>query len=134
LLSKQLATYVNYSIAMSGAPLALGGFLVAALILTPEALSAVHAARDNQLQRAVNISLGSALATIGLTIPAVLIISGITGEKIELGLEVADVILLTLTLAVSLVTFISHRTNFLQGAVHLPLFCAYVVMIFDNVG
>ncbi|UCE88425.1 MAG: hypothetical protein JSW10_08740 [Pseudomonadota bacterium] len=58
LLSKMLASYVNYGITMSGAPLALGGFLVAALILTPEALSAIHAARDNQLQRAVNISLG----------------------------------------------------------------------------
>lgn len=133
LLSKQLATYVNFGIATSGAPLALGGFLVAALILTPEALSAINAARDNQLQRAVNISLGSALATISLTIPAVLIISAVTGEKIELGLDVTDVILLALTLAVSLVTFISQRTNFLQGAVHLSLFCTYVVMIFDNV-
>ena len=133
LLSKMLATYVNFGIATSGAPLALGGFLVAALILTPEALSAMQAARDNQLQRSVNISLGSALATISLTIPAVLIISWITGESIILGLGATDIILLTLTLAVSLVTFISQRTNFLQGAVHLALFAAYVVMIFDSV-
>ena len=132
LLSKMLATYVNFGIAMSGAPLALGGFLVAALILTPEALSAMQAARDNQLQRSVNIGLGSALATIGLTIPAVLVISGVTGESIVLGLGAADVVLLTLTLAVSLVTFISQRTNFLLGAVHLALFATYVVMIFDG--
>lgn len=132
LLSKQLATYVNFGIATSGAPLALGGFLVAALILTPEALSAIQAARDNQLQRSVNISLGSALATISLTIPAVLTISWVTGEKIELGLDITDVILLSLTLVVSMVTFISQRTNFLLGAVHLALFSAYVVMIFDS--
>jgi len=133
LLSKQLAIYVNYGITISGAPLALGGLLVAALILTPEALSAVQAARDNQLQRAVNISLGSSLSTIGLTIPAVLIISWITGEKIVLGLEATEIILLTLTLIVSLVTFVSQRTNFLQGAVHLALFAIYIVMIFDNI-
>jgi len=132
LLSKILATYVNFGIAMSGAPLALGGFLVAALILTPEALSAIQAARDDQLQRSVNIALGSALATIGLTIPAVLTISAITGEGIVLGLGASDVVLLILTLAVSLVTFISQRTNFLQGAVHLALFATYVVMIFDS--
>lgn len=134
LLSKQLAVYLNFGIAMSGAPLALGGFLVAALILTPEAISAMQAALDNQLQRAVNISLGSALATIGLTIPAVLIISRVTGEPVALGLGATDTILLALTLIVSLLTFISQRTNFLQGAVHLALFAAYVVMIFDSVG
>ncbi len=133
LLSKMLATYVNFGIATSGAPLALGGFLVAALILTPEALSAIQAARDNQLQRSVNIALGSALATIGLTIPAVLIISWVSGERIVLGLGTTDTVLLTLTLAVSLVTFISQRTNFLLGAVHLALFATYVVMIFDSV-
>jgi len=133
LLSKKLALYVSFGIAATGAPLALGGFLVAALILSPEALSAMHAARDNLLQRSVNISLGSALATIGLTIPAVLIIGWVTGEHIVLGLGTTDVVLLTLTLAVSLVTFISPRTNFLQGAVHLALFTAYVVMIFDGI-
>jgi Ca2+:H+ antiporter len=133
LLSKTLATYVNYGIAASGAPLTLGGFLVAALILTPEALSAIQAARDNLLQRAVNICLGSGLATIGLTIPAVLTIGWITGEKVELGLGMTDIVLLALTLVVSLTTFVSQRTNALQGAVHLALFACYVIMIFDTV-
>lgn len=132
LLSKTLATYVNFGIAASGAPLALGGFLVAALILTPEALSAVQAARDNLLQRAVNICLGSGLATIGLTIPAVLTIGWITGERVELGLGMTDIVLLALTLVVSLTTFVSQRTNALQGAVHLALFACYVIMIFDT--
>lgn len=132
LLSKTLATYVNFGIATSGAPLALGGFLVAALILTPEALSAVQAARDNLLQRAVNICLGSGLATIGLTIPAVLTIGWITGERVELGLGMTDIVLLALTLVVCLTTFVSQRTNALQGAVHLALFACYVIMIFDT--
>lgn len=132
LLSKTLAGYVTYTITMSGAPLALGGFLVAALILTPEALSAVNAARENYLQRAVNICLGSALATIGLTIPAVLTIGWITGERVELGLGMTDIVLLSLTLVVSMVTFVSQRTNALQGVVHLALFATYVVLIFDT--
>jgi len=131
LLSKKLALYISYGIAESGAPIALGGFLVAAIILTPEGLTAVQAARANQLQRAVNISLGSALATIGLTVPAVLAIGWITGARVELGLETTEILLLVLTIVVSIVTFVSARTNMLQGAVHLALFAAYVMLIFD---
>ena len=132
LLSKTLAGYVDFGFGRMGAPAALSGFLVAALILTPEALSAVAAAQANQLQRAVNICLGSALATIGLTVPAVLAIGWVTGERVELGLNSTDIVMLALTLLVSLVTFFSRRTNVLQGAVHLALFAAYVVLIFDR--
>jgi Ca2+:H+ antiporter len=131
LLSKKLALYANNSIEGIGAPIALGGFLVAALILMPEGFSALRSARDNKLQRAVNICLGSAVATIGLTVPAVLAIGRFTGKEVELGLEFEDIIMITLTLFVSVVTFISGRTNYLQGAVHLTLFAAYVMMIFD---
>lgn len=131
LLSKKLALYANYSIEGMGAPIALGGFLVAALILMPEGLSALQSARENKLQRAVNICLGSAVATIGLTVPAVLAIGWVTGKQVELGLEMEDIVLLSLTLFVSVVTFASRQTNYLQGAVHLALFAAYVMMIFD---
>jgi Ca2+:H+ antiporter len=131
LLSKTLAVYVDFGITQLGAPLALGGFLIAALILTPEAISAIQAARDNQLQRAVNICLGSALATIGLTVPAVLTIGWVINEPVELGLENADIVMLCLTLVVSLVTFLSGRTSILLGTVHLALFAAYVMLIFD---
>ncbi|MTI46097.1 Ca2+:H+ antiporter [Roseibium hamelinense] len=134
LLSKKLALYVDFGIAGLGAPIALSGFLVAALILMPEGLSAIQAARDNMLQRAVNICLGSAVATIGLTVPAVLAIGWYTGQNIELALEVPEIILLALTLFVSVVTFVSPQTNYLQGAVHLALFGAYVMMIFDLAG
>ncbi|MEX3007967.1 calcium:proton antiporter [Hoeflea sp. TYP-13] len=132
LLSKKLAVYVDFGIEALGAPLAFGGFLIAALILTPEALSAIRSARDNQLQRSVNICLGSALSTMGLTIPTVLIIGWSIGEPVELGLEPTEIVLLAATLVVSLVTFISKRTHALQGAVHLALFAAYVILIFDT--
>ena len=131
LLSKKLAVYVDFKIVELGAPVALGGFLVAAMILTPEALAAFDAARANQLQRAVNICLGSAVATIGLTVPAVLIASGWVGLPIELGLDPAEIVLLTLTLAVSIVTFVGTRTNSLQGVVHLAAFLTFIVLIFE---
>lgn len=132
LLAKKLAVYVDFKIAEVGAPVALGGFLVAAMILTPEALAALDAARANQLQRAVNICLGSALATIGLTVPAVLLSAEIVGLPIELGLAPAEIALLSLTLAISIVTFVGTRTNSLQGVVHLAAFLTYVVLIFDG--
>jgi Ca2+:H+ antiporter len=110
----------------------LGGLLVATLILSPESLSAARAALANQLQRSVNLLLGSVLATISLTIPAVLIIGFITGQPIILGLHAADQIMLALTLTLSLLTFASARTNVLLGAVHLLLFLAYLMLIFEK--
>jgi len=131
LLSKNFAVYVDYGIERLEVPLALGGFLIAALILTPEGLSAIQAARKNQLQRAVNICLGSSLSTIGLTVPAVLTIGWVMSEPVELGLDSVDIVILSVTLVVSLVTFVSARTNILLGVVHLALFAAYVMLIFD---
>lgn len=131
LMSKKLAIYVDFGIAQVGAPVALGGFIVAIMILTPEALAALDAARANQLQRAVNICLGSALATIGLTIPAVLLASWLVSLPVELGLETPEIVLLALSLTISIVTFVGSRTNSLQGIVHLAVFVAYVVLIFD---
>jgi Ca2+:H+ antiporter len=131
-LSKKLAIPIDHGIRVLNAPSALGGFLVAVLILSPESLGATRAAMSNQLQRAVNILLGSVLATISLTIPAVLVIGFMTGRTIVLGLEPANMILLVLTLGLSTLTFASVRTNVLLGAVHLLLFVAYVMMIFDR--
>jgi Ca2+:H+ antiporter len=131
LLSKYLAVFVDYGVFRLGAPAALGGVIVAILVLTPEGLGAMHAAAANRVQRSVNICLGSALATIGLTVPAVLLIGLVTGARVELGLDAIDMVLLLLTLLVSMLTFGSGQTNILQGAVHLVLFLAYVVMIFD---
>lgn len=132
ILAKQLAVPLDYGTRALGAPQVLSGFLVAILILAPEAISAVRAAVRNQLQRSVNILLGSVLATIGLTIPAVLIIGLITGKTIYLGLGTVDTILLLLLLALSTITFSNNRTNALLGAVHLLLFLAYLMLMFEN--
>ena len=132
ILSKQLAVPINHGIRVLHAPPALGGFLVAVLILSPESLGATRAALANQLQRAVNILLGSVLATISLTIPAVLTIGFITGELIILGLDAVDTTLLLLTLGLNTLTFASARTNVLLGAVHLLLFLAYLMLIFEK--
>jgi Ca2+:H+ antiporter len=131
LLSKKLAAFVDYGIETLAAPVALGGIIVAVLVLTPEGLGALRAALANRLQRSVNILLGSALATIGLTVPAVLTIGLITNRDVELGLDQVQIVLLLLTLTVSTLTFTGGRTNVLQGAVHLVLFLAFLVLIFD---
>jgi Ca2+:H+ antiporter len=131
LLSKKLAVFVDYGIETLGAPAALGGVIIAILVLTPEGLGALHAALANRLQRSVNILLGSALATIGLTVPAVLTIGLIIDRDVELGLDEVEMVLLLLTLAVSTLTFTGGRTNVLQGAVHLALFLAFAMLIFN---
>jgi Ca2+:H+ antiporter len=131
LLSEYLAIIVDFGLEGLQLPDSLGGVLVATLVLSPEGLTAFHAALRNQLQRAVNVCLGSALATIGLTIPAVLVIGLITGHDVHLGLDQVQTVLLILTLFVSALTFGGVRTNVLQGTVHLLLFFVYLVLIFS---
>lgn len=131
-LAEQLALPINHAIEAFEAPAALGGFLVAVLILSPESLAALRAARANQLQRAVNVLLGSVLASISLTVPAVLLLGFFTEKTVVLGLDSVDMVLLLLTLVVSTLTFVSARTNMLLGAVHLLLFLAYLMLIFEK--
>ena len=131
ILAKQIARPIDHAINELGAPAALGGLLVAVLILSPESLAAVRAARANQLQRSMNLALGTALSSISLTIPAVLAIGLVTGTPIILGLQPPEIVLLLLSLGVSIVTFALERTNVLQGAIHLLLFLAYLMLIFD---
>ena len=131
-LAEEIALPIDHGIHVLHAPVALGGFLVASLILSPESLSATRAALANDLQRSINILLGSVLASIGLTIPAVLTIGLVTGKTIVLGLDPVDSILLVLTLAMCGLTFTSNRTNVLLGAVHLLVFLAYVMLIFEH--
>lgn len=131
LLSEKFAAVADHAIDTSGAPAAVGGVLVAALVLSPEGFAALRAAAENRLQRAVNISLGSALSTIGLTVPAVLVIGLLTAHPVILGLANAKIVLLALTLFICSLTFSGVRTNMLQGVVHLALFVVYIVLIFD---
>ena len=131
LLSKKLAILVDFGVAKLNAPAALGGLVVATLVLTPEGVAAFKSTLANQLQRTVNLLFGSALSTIGLTIPAVLVVQFLTGKQIELGLEPVQCILLALTLGVCVIHFSGRRTTVLQGAVHIVLFFAYLILIFD---
>jgi Ca2+:H+ antiporter len=131
-LAEQLAPPVDYLIGTLHAPAALGGVIMAVLVATPEAIGAVRAATQNDLQRAVNIFLGSVLSTIGLMVPAMVLVSHLIGRDIALGLQHTDSVMLLLTLAVSVVTFASGRTNVIQGAVHLILFATYLLLIVQD--
>ena len=129
-LAEKFAIPLDNCIERLGMPQAFGGAIVAGLVLTPEAMSAVKAARANQLQRSVNILHGSVLASIGLTIPAVLVIGMTTNRQVVLGIEGGNLPLLVLTLGASVVTFGSGKTNVLQGCVHLVLFAVFLLLIF----
>ena len=131
LLSKKLAIIIDFGIAEVGAPTDFGGVLVAVLVLAPEAITALRAALSNELQRSINISLGSALATIGLTVPAVLVIGIVTGNKVVLGLDPVEMFMLGLTFFVTYINLSGGKSNLLQGFIHLILFAAYIVLIFD---
>jgi len=131
-LAEKLAIVLNYGIDDLGAPPALGALLVALMVLTPEGLGALEAALHNRLQRAINILLGSVLATLALTIPAVLVVGLVTGTGVVLGLSGVEGVMLALTLAVSVITFSSGRTNVLQGAVHVALFLAYLMWLMHS--
>lgn len=132
LLAKNLGKVIDHASDVLAAPPALGGFLVASLVLAPEGLSALQAARANRLQRTINILLGSATSTIGMTVPVVLAIGLVSGRTLELGLEPTDIVMLALTLITSVITLGTGRTTLLQGVVHLILFAAYIMLIFDG--
>ena len=106
------------------------GALIAALVLMPEAISAIRASLNNELQRGLNVAMGSACATIGLTIPAVAAASLLTGRGLTLGLPATDAVLLILTLGICNVSFNTERTTFLTGLVHIVVFLTYVFLIF----
>ena len=130
LLAEKFAVPLDNSIERFGMPQAFGGAIIAALVLAPEGIGAIDATLRNQLQRSINILFGSVLATIGLTISAVLTIGLSTRQSVVLGVQGGNLPLLLLTLAVSVVTFTSRRTNVLQGCVHLLLFAVFVLLIF----
>jgi len=130
LLSEHLSGLIDYGIEELHAPASLGGLIVAALVLAPEGLGAYRAAIANRVQRAVNICLGSALSTIALTVPTMLIIASLQGHSLILGLQGVNSVLLYATLFVALITFVSGRATILQGQVHILLFSAYLFFIF----
>lgn len=128
LLAKLLSPAVERGVANIGAPAATVGIVIAALVLLPEGLAAVGAARANRLQTSMNLALGSALASIGLTIPTVAAVSIWMERPLLLGIGGMETVLLALTLFVSGLTLSTGRTTVLQGAVHLSLFAAYLFL------
>jgi len=125
-LAKVLTPSVEFVVAGLGVPKAVVGIVIAALVLLPEGLAAVKTALNNQLQTSLNLALGSALATIGLTIPAVAAVSLALGQPLILGLSDKDQILLALTLFLAWITLGTGRTTVLQGIVHLVFFAVFL--------
>ena len=130
LLAKKFSQVVDASAAQIGAPPAFAGILVALLILMPEGVAAIAAARRNNLQKSINLALGSSIATIGLTVPAVAIAAYELDRQLVLGLPPQEMVLLALTLLLAMLTLGSGRTNILFGLVHLVVFAIFMFLVF----
>jgi Ca2+:H+ antiporter len=127
-LAKILAPSVEAAVNRLGIPHAAVGIVVALMVLLPETWAALRAALRNRMQTGFNLALGSALATIGLTIPAVVVTAFVLGLRLELGLPNKEIILLGLTLLISTMTLSPGRATVLQGSVHLVLFGAFLFL------
>src|ERR1700742_4888786 len=130
LLAKKFSQVVEAGAHMIGAPPAFAGILVALLILLPEGVAAFGAARRNDLQKSINLALGSSIATIGLTVPAVAVAAYTLDKQLVLGLSAQDMVLLALTLLLGMLTLCSGRTNILFGLVHLVVFAVFIFLVF----
>jgi Ca2+:H+ antiporter len=128
LLAKKLAPTLETAVLRLGAPNALVGVIVAGIVLLPEGLSALRAARANRLQTSLNLALGSALASIGLTIPAVSFVSLYMNSHLRLGIDAKSTLLLMLSLFVAVLALRTGRTIVLHGVVLLTVFVVYLFM------
>ncbi|USX28940.1 ionic transporter y4hA [Oxalobacteraceae bacterium OTU3CINTB1] len=126
LLAKSLSPALEAAVVKMGAPKALVGIIIAAVVLLPEGIAAYQAARANRLQTSLNLALGSALASIGLTIPAVAIVSLVNGWTLTLGIDVKSTVLLLLSIIVTSLSLGSGRTTIMQGTVLLMIFAVYL--------
>ena len=126
LLPNSLAPTIEAAVVGAGAPKALVGIIIAAVVLLPEALAALRAARANRLQTSLNLAIGSALASIGLTIPAVAVVALATGWTLTLGIDAKSTVLLLLSLMVATLSLGTGRTTVLQGMVHLVICAVYL--------
>jgi Ca2+:H+ antiporter len=127
-LAKALSPGIEAAVAAAGAPVAVVGIVIAMVVLMPEGWSAVRAALANRLQTSMNLALGSALASIGLTVPAVVVASVLLELPLTLGLEPKDIVLLALSLLVGAIGLGAGRTNMMQGAVQVVIFAAFLFL------
>ncbi|WP_057882228.1 calcium:proton antiporter [Tsuneonella troitsensis] len=125
-LAKNLSPTIEGAVRSAGAPQALVGIIIATLVLAPEGFAAYRAAKVNRVQNSLNLAIGSALAAIGLTIPAVAGVALLLGLNLELGLSAKGIVLLALTLLVATLTLSRGRTTIVQGVIHLVLFATYL--------
>jgi Ca2+:H+ antiporter len=126
LLAKNLSPVIEALVMGAGLPKAVVGIIIAALVLAPEGFSALRAAKANRVQTSLNLAIGSALASIGLTIPAVALVALALGLDLELGLSMGGITLLGLTLLVASLTLGQGRTTIVQGVIHLVIFATYL--------
>jgi Ca2+:H+ antiporter len=127
-LAKVLSASIEAGLAAVGAPNAVLGIAISAIVLLPETWAAARAAMANRFQTSINLALGSGLATIGLTIPVVALASFFIGQPLVLGLDGKDMVLMALSFAVATITLGTGRTNVMQGAVHLVLFATFLFL------
>lgn len=131
LLAHHLAIVIDYGVATAGAPVAVSGVLIAIIVFTPESLTAVKAAMNNEMQRSINLCQGAFVSTVGLTVPAVLVIGLVTGKQVIMGISALETVLLGLTVLLTMLSFNGQRTSVVQGAMHLALFVLYGFLLFN---
>lgn len=129
LLAKGVSPVIQSTVSSLGAPSALVGVIVAAIVLLPEGMTALRAAIDDQLQTSINLALGSAVATIGLTVPAVSLVAWWTDKPLALGVTSGGAVLLALSFMMALITYGTGRASFLSGVVHLILLATWVFLV-----
>ncbi len=130
LLSHHMAIVVDFGIKAANLPPLLGGVLIAIIVFTPESITAIKAALNNETQRAINLCHGAFVSTVGLTVPAVLIIGLITGKTVIFGISSTETILFLITVCLSFLTFFGKRTTPISGIMHLVVFAIFVMLIF----
>ncbi|MEW1961988.1 calcium:proton antiporter [Microbacterium sp. NPDC077644] len=129
LLSHDMAALLDDGLGRLGAPVALSGVLIAAIVFLPESITAIRAALGGEIQRVINLSHGALVSTVGLTIPAVLVIGMLTGQTVVLAETPADLLLLGATLLISVTTFAAKRVTAIHGSAHLALFAVYLIVL-----
>ncbi|UPO76503.1 calcium:proton antiporter [Arthrobacter sp. Helios] len=130
LLSHDMATLLDDGLGRVGAPAALAGTLIAMIVFLPESITSVRAALKGEVQRVSNLCHGALVSTVGLTIPAVLIIGALTGQTVVLGESPANLLLLGVSLLLSITTFAAKKTTAMHGAAHLAVFGVYALVVF----
>lgn len=131
LLSHDMAALLDDGLGRLGAPVALAGLLIAGIVFLPESITSIRAALNGEAQRVNNLCHGALVSTVGLTIPAVLLIGMLTGQEVVLAESPANLLMLAVTLLLSVTTFAAKRVTAMHGAAHLATFAVYVLILFS---